>query len=206
MMRCPETGYAASTAYTKYKCRCDSCKQANTERDRRWRAKNPEKAREIRRRKYIVNREKNNTAARRWRLANPEKHREAVQRYRARNPEKVAESCRRWRSTTGGRAQSLWKMAKTRATRQKLAFDLTKDWIQEQVEQGACAVTNLPFSLEANGGRSPWAPSLDRIDPEKGYTKDNVQVVCWLYNNAKHTYSHDDILQLAQALCIPAKN
>jgi hypothetical protein len=55
-----------------------------------------------------------------------------------------------------------------------------------------CEKTGSGFLLvdDGNGtsaGRSrhPRSPSLDRIDRTKGYTADNVQVVCWQYNIAK---------------------
>lgn len=36
--------------------------------------------------------------------------------------------------------------------------------------------------------------SIDRINSDKGYTKDNVQVVCQLVNQAKSDMTHDDFL------------
>jgi hypothetical protein len=37
------------------------------------------------------------------------------------------------------------------------------------------------------GGRTCDSPSIDRIDNDKGYTKDNIEIVCWLYNSDKGT-------------------
>jgi len=36
----------------------------------------------------------------------------------------------------------------------------------------------------------------DKIDPSKGYTKDNCRVVCWWYNLAKSIYSDEVVLDL----------
>ena len=75
--------------------------------------------------------------------------------------------------------------------------DLTEAWIRERIECG-CAVTGAPFSFGSS--RHPWQPSLDRIDCSEGYTKDNVQVVCLIYNLAKNQYTHADVLRLAALL------
>ncbi len=37
------------------------------------------------------------------------------------------------------------------------------------------------------GGRTGSSPSIDRIDNNKGYTKDNIEIVCWEYNDDKGT-------------------
>lgn len=80
----------------------------------------------------------------------------------------------------------------------KYDCDLTYQWIQEKIELGKCQVTNIPFILTS--GHHPFAPSLDRIDSSKGYTKDNIQVVVLIYNTAKRQFLHDDVMVMAQAL------
>lgn len=95
---------------------------------------------------------------------------------------------------------------KRNAKKDGVAFDLTKEWICERLEKG-CEVTGVPFDLTT---RNPglcgfanvqkYAPSLDRKDNSKGYTKDNVQVVIWMYNAAKHIFSHEDVLEFARLL------
>jgi hypothetical protein len=50
------------------------------------------------------------------------------------------------------------------------------------------------------GPRKQFAPSADRIDPGRGYTKDNVQIVCWQYNAAKHTFTDADVVRFARAV------
>lgn len=96
------------------------------------------------------------------------------------------------------RASRLLSGAKKRSIQLGLEFDLDLEWIAERIERGFCEVTGLPFDLIT--GRSSFAPSLDRINPSKGYTKDNVKVVAWAYNAAKGAGTHDDVLRLAQAL------
>lgn len=101
-------------------------------------------------------------------------------------------------------ATSLFLACKHRQKRDNpdAPFDLTKEWILERIEAGVCQVTKLPFSLELTvTNKRPFAPSIDRIDPNKFYTKDNCQVVCFIYNVAKGEFSNSDVITLANAVC-----
>ena len=74
-----------------------TCKQCNAERNRKWRAANPEKIREYKRKRYAANPEKVREYNRKWCAANPEKVLEYKRKRYAANPEKVLEYNRKWR-------------------------------------------------------------------------------------------------------------
>lgn len=96
-------------------------------------------------------------------------------------------------------ATCLKNKALQRSKTKNLEFDLTKDFILQKLKVGVCEVTKLPLNL--NGGkRKPLTPSLDRINPNLGYTQDNVQLVCCMYNFAKSDFTYQDVLQMAEAL------
>jgi hypothetical protein len=80
--------------------------------------------------------------------------------------------------------------------------DLNYQWIRDRLDKGICEATGIKFdySAEQDGFTNPWAPSIDRIDSMRGYTKDNCQVVVWIYNRAKGEDSHEDVKTLAKAL------
>lgn len=81
--------------------------------------------------------------------------------------------------------------AQGRAQRKKLAFDL--DESDTQVPE-FCPV--LPWiKLEPNNKKfgSPFSPSIDRIDPEKGYVKGNVRVISWRANKLKADASIEEM-------------
>ncbi len=86
-----------------------------------------------------------------------------------------------------------------RAKDKNLEFTLTKQFILDKVLQGVCEVTGVPLDF-SGGERKPNTPSLDRKIPELGYTPDNVQLVCWIYNSAKSIFKHEDVLELARTL------
>ena len=120
-----------------------------------------------------------------------------------------AEKNRKKMLTPMFRAQVLFASARTAATKRNLLIDITRDWVKEKLCVGVCEVTGLPFVFESRntgrwgaGSQQPFAPSLDRTDPTKGYTKDNVKVVVWIYNRAKQDSSHEEVLMLARALVL----
>lgn len=102
------------------------------------------------------------------------------------------------------RAYHLVRTAKNRAADKGWGFDLTPEWALEKLKAGTCEATGIPFHMvtgDGTGNARPFSPSLDRKDNSLGYTKDNCHVVCWMYNAAKGTASHADVVRFAEALC-----
>lgn len=107
------------------------------------------------------------------------------------------------RRTPSGRARGLLADARVRAAKKNLPFTITRKWVADKIASGFCSVTGLPFEIvsgEGGNGRS-FTPSLDRIDPNLGYTFENTQVVCWIYNRAKGVQGHEDVMKMCGALC-----
>ena len=90
---------------------------------------------------------------------------------------------------------------KRNAKRAGVAFDLDLNWFKERMEQGVCEATGLPF-VDSDKPMAPFTQSVDRTDPGKGYTKDNCKMVIWIYNAAKGSNSHEDVMIMARSLCI----
>lgn len=42
--------------------------------------------------------------------------------------------------------------------------------------------------------------SVDQINPKAGYTKDNVQLVCWAVNRMKGEMSMDELLYFVNSI------
>lgn len=96
-------------------------------------------------------------------------------------------------------ASKLVGAAKYRAEQECLEFDLDKEWVAYKLMAG-CPKTGVQFEIlrksDGISNRAPFTPSIDKIDPTKGYTKDNVQVVCWWYNAAKQRFTDSEVLTL----------
>ena len=112
-----------------------------------------------------------------------------------------AEQYAAWRATPEGRSKILIKDARRRAEKRGIEFNLTYMWLLPKLLNGVCEISGLPFDLKpsANTTKNPRAPSLDKIDPSKGYTEDNVQVICDQANTAKGEYSEEDLEQFCIA-------
>jgi hypothetical protein len=74
--------------------------------------------------------------------------------------------------------------------------DLVTLWHRQQ---GRCAMSGLAMSL-AKGTlkhRNYYKVSVDRIVCDGGYTQDNIQLVCYLYNTAKGTCTDAEVLDFS---------
>lgn len=88
-----------------------------------------------------------------------------------------------------------WRLTKKGADARELDFTLTEEDINKLLHNGVCTKTGIAF--EATGD---FAASIDRIDNSRGYTIDNVQAVCWVYNRAKGANTDTAVLRMAEAL------
>jgi hypothetical protein len=59
-----------------------------------------------------------------------------------------------------------------------------------------CPIDLKLIQWDARTHHHPRAPSLDRIDPRKGYVKGNVRIVSWEMNRKRSNLSMDDLLLL----------
>lgn len=103
------------------------------------------------------------------------------------------------------RLKDLISSAKRRSVSKKLNVDIDYEWAENNFlnQNGSCLLTGIPFDLISNlnriGRYNPFAPSLDRIDPGKGYTKNNTRIVCNAINIALNNWGDDFFAQLAKA-------
>ena len=98
--------------------------------------------------------------------------------------------------------QRLFRNTKCRANRKNITFSLDKKWLEMALTNDRCNKTGLEFIYKSN---SPYTPSIDRIDSSKGYTKNNCQLVCTMYNFAKNKYTYEDVLKMSKALIKESK-
>lgn len=82
-----------------------------------------------------------------------------------------------------------------RARRDRIAYSLKSAELEAiwVAQKGLCSVTARPLNLTKN---DPCRVSLDRVDPSKAYTLDNVRLVCTSVNYARHVLTDDDLRKL----------
>lgn len=99
---------------------------------------------------------------------------------------------------------SMLAAVKDRANKKNLKVDIDIEWVLNAPTH--CPKTGFEFQWKDKGShignRSPYAPSIDKIDPHKGYTKDNCQIVCWWYNVSKQQFSDEQVLELCKGVVL----
>ena len=98
--------------------------------------------------------------------------------------------------------QARWLAAKSRAIDKSIPFTITKEDLLTvwKAQNGKCAISGLDMTYELGEGRIYTNVSIDQILPSKGYTIDNIQLVCMAVNQLKSDLDMDTILILCSAI------
>ena len=88
---------------------------------------------------------------------------------------------------------SLFVRAKERAKKRNILFDIDKEYLKSiYPKNNRCPILNIDFQLgflnEIKKNKD-YAPSLDRIIPDKGYVKGNLVIVSFIANRVKNNVS-----------------
>jgi len=86
--------------------------------------------------------------------------------------------------------------AKDRARSSEMDFDLDIGWLNRRAE--VCQTTGIDFEYNLTP-KHAFAPSIDRINSSKGYTKDNCRLVIWVFNVGRNRFSDEDVYKMAKA-------
>lgn len=97
-------------------------------------------------------------------------------------------------STPQGWALRTLGSTKARAKKFGVDCDLTPEWLVERFLNG-CELTGSPFVIR--GGIH--SPSIDRIDPDKGYTQSNCRLITLAMNMFKGRGTDADMEEAARA-------
>lgn len=138
---------------------------------------------------------------------NKSKRRKQQAQYRVNNIETVNMMNRKYYHRTKGirklklendrltRMKYLCSARRSDAKKKNLSFEITPEILLAMLYwQGEkCIVTGIPFdySHDPRYLRSSFGPSVDRIDSTKGYTLDNIRLVCFIVNMGKADYPQE---------------
>lgn len=114
-----------------------------------------------------------------WAKENPEKANDRMRKWRRRNPEYM-----------------LHVSARRRAERDGTEFSITKEDIPSIPE--ICPVALIPIHFREDKKKGPCdnSPTLDRVDPEKGYVKNNLRILSHKGNRWKSDMTISDVERL----------
>jgi hypothetical protein len=91
--------------------------------------------------------------------------------------------------------------AKKRATAKGLKCEITADDMVAMwhLQDGKCALTGWALSL-GGGLTDPYCASIDRIQNDLGYVKDNVRLICWMVNKAISAWGEHRFVEMCEAV------
>jgi len=149
-------------------------KEERNEISKQWNKNNPDKVKRNHERYYLENKDKILQQGKEWRTNNKERHAKMSAVWYRRTKE---ENLKKY----------LWKYARARAIKKQLPFTITPEDI---IIPNICPIFKVPFII----GDKKYCPSIDRIVPELGYTKENIQIICSLANMMKWNSTKEELL------------
>lgn len=83
-----------------------------------------------------------------------------------------------------------------RSKKDKDLIDFDSTYLRRlyDLQNGLCAISKVPMTYIEGKGRIPTNVSVDKIFPNKKYTKDNVQLVCTAVNSMKSDLDIEQLL------------
>ena len=90
-------------------------------------------------------------------------------------------------------------MGHAKKTGVKVGFKSVAEFVVHlhEIMPKKCPVFNVPL-VKGKGKPHDWSPSIDKIDPDKGYIKGNVQVISMLANTMKNHANKKQLRQFAK--------
>lgn len=94
--------------------------------------------------------------------------------------------------------RGMFTNSKKHARKIKKEYELSLEDFRNlwEKQKGICSYTGLTMTLGTTCNNSPFTPttaSLDRIDSDKGYTRDNVEFVCLFINYGKNGFTKKEV-------------
>jgi len=167
--------------------------EAQNKANAKWKAKNKDKVNELARKRYHKDPDKFKKSHNKWKdkPGNKEKAAEKAAEWFVNNPERTKEIRReawhrnkdRWRQEEKFRINRLLVTTRSRAKRKGIEHTITVDDISIPEY---CPILGVKIEWTPEGKAGPNNPSIDRIDPTKGYTPDNICVVSVRANTIKN--------------------
>lgn len=123
--------------------------------------------------------------------------------YKTKNKERLKAERYAYNHSFQGRLVALIQAAKQRAQKHNLEYSLDREWVLDLYEKqnGKCLLTGINFSMENPGDTNlnPFSPSLDKVIPKLGYTKENTRLVCVAVNLALNEFGEETFKKIAQS-------
>lgn len=93
--------------------------------------------------------------------------------------------------------QQLLSGAKSSAKKRNIIFELT---LEDIVIPERCKYLGIPLEFNVGKGLLPQTPSIDRVDTNKGYTRDNIQIISHKANALKSDLPLENLIHFAKQI------
>jgi len=153
-----------------------------------------EKQREYQQRYYNRHKERVLEKQRLYREANPDRVTETRRKSWAKHRDRRLKEQKEWVKTLRGCfCRKLSHLKKAKRSR-LLEVDIDLDFLERMwnEQDGRCAITGYPMTYSKS---CLFGVSIDRIDSSKGYTKNNIQLVCQAINFGKNQYTNQEMIE-----------
>ena len=169
-------------------------KEAIAEYRKKYREENKEAIAEQRKKYYEENKEAIAEQKKKYYEENKEAIGEQKKKYYEENKEAIGEHKKKYHKEN--KEATLCTGAKTRSKSKNISFDIDKEYLKEiWPKDNKCPALGIEFK-RGEGMQIDYSPSIDRIIPELGYVKGNVQIICMLANRIKSNATPDQVIQV----------
>lgn len=128
-------------------------------------------------------------------VPNPENKRRNDKKYQEKNRDKILIARSKWR--IDNYEKDLYIQTRKRSNRNHIPFDLD---INDIIIPECCPYLKFGLTRIAGQGRVWTNPSIDRIDPHKGYTKGNIEIISMLANSMKNQATREQLITFATSI------
>jgi hypothetical protein len=118
-----------------------------------------------------------------------------AKKYKENHPDRVKDTSKRFRETNV--EYFMLRSAKLRAKQHNLPFNLD---IEDIEIPEFCPYLKIKLDKTKGNGRKDSAPSLDKIIPELGYVKGNIEVISDKANRMKSNANPRELIEFALAI------
>jgi len=161
---------------------------------RKYYVKNRKRILKEKREYYLANRQNILAKCKAYHAKNAGARQQYQTEYRKKFGKKINEKLKRKRRNNP--ALGMLKHAKYSARKKGIPFNLT---LKDIEVPKVCPVFGFRLSV-GNAIRNSKSPSLDRVNPRKGYVKGNVRVISWRANDLKKNATLKEVKALLKYL------
>ena len=119
------------------------------------------------------------------------------------------ENTKKWASTEDGYFKKIFVDLQQNAKKRNIKVNITADNLKELYEKqnGICALSGIKMTRDLYLDResnnhivNKYNISVDRIDSNKDYDKDNIQLVCAIVNRIKIDLNNKELIEMCKVI------